>query len=147
MQEDAIERIRAVRDDANRLAIPSLALEAGVMLVQRLLTFGRLLEAEAAAAESAELATRVPDPAAGRQTLSYFKHLIALYRGDWPEGLRALLREAAAEPRARSRHSLLMEHAHWLARIGGRAHADEVLASLARPGRWRGKATSRCRCR
>jgi DNA-binding CsgD family transcriptional regulator len=131
VQDDAIERIRNVRDDARRLAIPRLELEAGVMLVQRLLTFGRLLEAEAAAAESTELATRVPDSAAGRQRLSYFKHLIALYRGDWPEGLRALLREAAAEPRPRFRHSLLMEHAHWLARIGGRGRADEVLASLA----------------
>jgi DNA-binding CsgD family transcriptional regulator len=131
LENDAIEQIRTVRDDANRLVIPSLALEAGVMLVQRLLTFGRLLEAEAAAAESTELATRVPDPAGGRQTLSYFKHLIALYRGDWPEGLRALLGQAADEPKARLRHSLLIEHAHWLARIGGRAHADDVLASLA----------------
>jgi DNA-binding CsgD family transcriptional regulator len=129
--DNAIERIRSVRDDANRQAIPRLALEAGVLLVQRLLTYGRLQEAETAAAESTELAERVPDSATGRQTLSYFKHLIGLYRGDWRERLHALLRAAAAEPRPRLRHSLLMEHAHWLARIGGRAHAKQVLADLA----------------
>jgi DNA-binding CsgD family transcriptional regulator len=139
VKDDAIERIRTVRDDAKRQAIPSLALEAGVHLVQRLLTYGRLLEAETAAAESTDLAARVPDIAPSRQTLSYFKCLMALYRGDWREGLRAVRREAAAEPRVRLRHSLLIEHAHWLARIGGRAHADEVLAGLAEARSLEGK--------
>jgi DNA-binding CsgD family transcriptional regulator len=131
LKDDSIERIRSVRDDANRQAIPSVALDAGVFLVHELLTYGRLLEAETAAAESTDLAARIPDTARGRQTLSYFKHIIALYRGDWRDGLRAILQEAATEPRPRLRHSLLLEHAHWLARIGGRAHADEVFADLA----------------
>ena len=70
-EDHAIERIRRVRDDANRQALPSLALHAGVMLVHTLLTYGRLLEAETAAVELTELAARVPDLGAGRQTLSY----------------------------------------------------------------------------
>jgi DNA-binding CsgD family transcriptional regulator len=139
LKDHSIERIRRVRDDANRQALPSLALHAGVMLVHTLLTYGRLLEAETAAVELTELAARVPDLGAGRQTLSYFKHLIGLYRGDWGEGLHAILEEAAAEPRPRQRHSLLLEHAHWLARIGGRAHAEQVVADLAEARSLEGK--------
>src|SRR5204862_2990703 len=56
--------------------------------------------------------------------------VIGLYRRGWREELRALRREAASESSPRLRHALLIEHAHWLARIGGEAHADEVLASL-----------------
>ena len=62
----------------------------------KLLGFGRLREAELAAAEIAPVSARVPDLAGGRRRLSYFQSLIDLYRGRWQEGLASLLRGAEA---------------------------------------------------
>jgi len=127
----SIERNRQVCDEANRRLMPRLALDAGVFLVQKLLAAGRLLEADEAAKETAKLAARVPDIGRGRNRLSYFQCIVALYRGNWQEGLRLLQHEAAAEVNDRRRLAFLLEHAHWLARLGGEPHSHQVLAALA----------------
>jgi DNA-binding CsgD family transcriptional regulator len=111
--------------------MPKLALEAGVMLLQRLLTVGKPREAESDAAEIASLAGRVPDLVRGRQRFSYFKAVIDLYRGRWSDGLASLLEQAETDPQPRLRHTCYIEHAHWLARMFGPTRAADVVASLA----------------
>ena len=125
------DSIRRVRDEADRRLLPSLAFDAGVLLVQRLLTAGRLLEADDAAQETAKLRGRVPDRPRNRMTLAYFECVISLYRRNFSEALLLLERNAAEETQAHIRASFLLERAHWRARVLGEAHADETLASLA----------------
>jgi DNA-binding CsgD family transcriptional regulator len=131
MRRGSIDSIRHAQEEANRRVFPSLAFDAGVLLVQQLLATGRLSEADEAVRETAKLAGRVPDRPRNRMTLSYFECLIALYRGNFYEGLRLLERETAAETREPIRASFHLERAHWRARVFGGAHADETLASLA----------------
>jgi class 3 adenylate cyclase len=126
----SIEQNRRVRDEANRRVLPRLAFDAGAFLVQKLLAAGRLREAEEATAETARLAARVPDAARRRPRFSYFQCIVALYCGQWQEGLQLLQRESEAEPVEHKRISFHLERAHWLARLGGDAYADEALASL-----------------
>lgn len=126
----SIDDTRQVRDEANRRLLPGLAFDAGVFLVQQLLAAGRLLEADEAACETAKLAGRVPDRPRNRMTFSYFRCLIALYRGNFHEALRTLERETAAESDEHIRVSFHLERAHWRARVLGEAQADEALASL-----------------
>ena len=125
------ERIRRIRDRAHRELLPRIELDAGVCLAGTLLGHGELLEAEIAAAEIGELAARTPDGYDDRQRLPYFQCLIALYRGSWRTGLEALERETAAERIPRLRIKFHYELIHWLARVGGVAEKDAVLARLA----------------
>ena len=108
-----------------------MAFEAGVYLTQRLLGQGLLFEAEEAAAQAQELAGRVPDVPRGRGRFSYYRCILALYRGNFDEGLRGLERETAAEPLPVRRVNFDLERAHWCARVRGEALAEEALASLA----------------
>jgi DNA-binding CsgD family transcriptional regulator len=101
------------------------------VLVQRLLAYGRLLDAERDAAALSDLARRVNDVAFGRARLSLFECIIALYRGPWLEALDALGREAALADDPRHRYQALIERAHWLARVAGPARADDVRSDLA----------------
>ena len=125
------ERIRQIRNRAHRDLLPRIELDAGVSLAGTLLGQGRLLEAEAAAAEISELAARTSDGYDDRLRLPYYQCVIALYRGNWRGGLDALEREGAAEPVPRLRLRYHYEYTHWLARIGGVAEKDVVLARLA----------------
>jgi len=122
---------RQVRDEASLRILPSLAFDAGVFLVQKLLRIGLVREAEEAAAETARLAGRVPDRPRNRVSFAYFQCLIALHRHGVEDGLRQLEREAAAEPEAHVRVSIHLERAHWESRIWGRARGRAALASLA----------------
>jgi DNA-binding NarL/FixJ family response regulator len=125
------EASRRIRDRAHRELLPRIELDAGVSVVGTLLAYGSLLEAESAAAEIAELAARIPDGYDGRLRLPYYRCIIALYRGNWRAGLATLEREGAAEPIPRLRVAYHYEYTHWLARVGGMAEKDAVLARLA----------------
>lgn len=125
------EGVRQVRDEATRLVLPCIAFDAGVQLVQKLLWHGLLFEAEEAAAQTQELAGRVPDVPRGRGRFSSFLCIIALYRSNFDEGLRELDRATAAEPPGVRRVNFDLERAHWCARMRGEALAEEALASLA----------------
>jgi DNA-binding CsgD family transcriptional regulator len=126
----SIEGIRQVRDEATRRVLPRIAFDAGVQLVQKALWHGLLFEAEDAAAQAQELAGRVPDVPRGRGRFSYYRCILALYRGNFDEGLRELERETAAEPLDIRRFNFDLEHAHWCARMRGEALAEKALASL-----------------
>jgi DNA-binding CsgD family transcriptional regulator len=130
------EGVRQVRDEASRRVLPQLAFDAGVHLIQRLLSHGRLLEAEEAAVQVQELAGRVPDVPRGRGRFSYFRCILALYRGSFDEGIRGLELEAAAEQLAIRRVNFDLERAHWCARVRGEAGAEDALASLTAAERY-----------
>jgi DNA-binding CsgD family transcriptional regulator len=125
------EGVRQVRDEATRRVLPRIAFDAGVQLTQKLIWRGLLFEAEEAAAQTQELAGRVPDVPRGRARFSTFRCILALYRGTFDEGLRELEREAAAEPLDVRRVNYDLERAHWCARARGEALAEEALAGLA----------------
>ena len=127
----SVEGVRQVRDEASRRVLPGMAFDAGVHLTQKLLGQGLLFEAEQAAAQAQELAGRVPDVPRGRGRFSYYRCILALYRGNFDDGLRGLEREAAAEPLRVRRVNFDLERAHWCARVRGDALADEAVASLA----------------
>jgi DNA-binding CsgD family transcriptional regulator len=131
----SIESIRQVRDEATRRVLPRIAFDAGVQLVQKALWHGLLPEAEEAAAQTQELAGRVPDVPRGRGRFAYYRCILALYR-NFDEGLRALEREQAAEPLDIRRVNYDLEHAHWCARVRGGALAEKALASLAAAERY-----------
>jgi DNA-binding NarL/FixJ family response regulator len=132
----SVEGVRQVRDEASRRVLPGMAFDAGVHLTQKLLGRGLLFEAQEAADQAQELAGRVPDFPRGRGRFSYYRCILALYRGNFEEGLRGLEREAAAEPLSVRRVNFDVERAHWLARVRGEALADEALASLAAAERY-----------
>ena len=131
LARSSVEGVRQVRDEATRRVLPGMAFDAGVYLTQRLLGQGLLFEAEEAAAQAQELAGRIPDVPRGRGRFSYYRCILALYRGNFDEGLRGLEREAAAELLPVRRVNFDLERAHWCARVRGEALADEALASLA----------------
>lgn len=130
------EGVRQVRDEATRRVLPQTAFDAGVHLIQRLLGHGRLLEAEDAAVQVQELAGRVPDVPRGRCRFSYYRCILALYRGSFDDGLRGLEEEAAAEQLPIRRVNFDLERAHWCARVRGEASAEEALASLTAAERY-----------
>ena len=125
------ERIRRVWAEARRRVMPGLALDAGYALVASLQDAGRLLDAEDVAGEAAELAARIGDVPRARHRLSLLTSTVAINRGRWGEGVRALEREAAAEPNEHHRIAFHEARAVWLARVRGEACADEVRAALA----------------
>jgi DNA-binding CsgD family transcriptional regulator len=128
--EESGERIRHVWDEANRLVMPKLAVDAGYWLAEWLWTVGRLTDAQEVVVETAELASRVGDVPRGRNRLSRLFWNLMLQRGDWLDGVRALQREAAEEPNEHHRIAFHQDAAFWLARAGGEVWTEEVLANL-----------------
>ena len=130
---DLFDQLRHLREEANRLVLPDLALDATNRLVSELVAAGRLGEAEAELAETEGLERRVASVLRLRLPLDYYRCLVNLYRGAWRDGLEEL-RLRAAESEERERLHWWFELVHWLARLKGEAAADEVVAAL--PGMW-----------
>jgi DNA-binding CsgD family transcriptional regulator len=123
-------RLRNLRDEANRLVLPDLILAVAIRLVADLVSSGRLDEAEAELAETEGLEQRVASVLRFRVPLSYYRCLVSLYRGDWRNGLDVVRREAAGSDE-RERLNWCLELVHWLGRLKGETAADEVLAAAA----------------
>src|SRR5439155_2269784 len=128
--KEAGERIRHVWEEANRLVMPKLAVDAGYWLAEWLGTVGRLREAQEVVVESVELASRVGDVPRARNRLSKLFWNLMLERGDWLDCVQALEREAAEEPNEHLRIAFQQEAAFWLARAGGDVWTGAVLANL-----------------
>ena len=124
------ERFRHVWEEARRLVIPKVTVDAGFWFGRWLESVGRLLEAHAVVAEATELAARVGDVSRGRNRLSRVRWNISVQRGDWLDSVRALERDAAQETNEHHRIAFYQDAAYWLARAGGEAWADAVLANL-----------------
>jgi DNA-binding CsgD family transcriptional regulator len=124
------ERFRQVWTEARRLVMPKLTVDAGFWFGRWLESVGRLLEAEAVVAEATELAARVGDVSRGRNRLSRVRWNITVQRGDWLDSVHALERDAAEEANEHHRIAFHQDAAYWLARAGGEAWAEAVLANL-----------------
>jgi DNA-binding CsgD family transcriptional regulator len=124
------ERFQQIWTEARRLVMPKLTVDVGFWFGRWLESVGRLLEADDVIAEATELAARVGDVSRGRNRLSRVRWNISVQRGDWLDSVHALEREAAEEANEHHRIAFYQDAAYWLARAGGEAWADAVLANL-----------------
>ena len=127
--EEALERIRFVWEEARRRVLPRLTLDGGYWLGALLLQRGYLAEAEEIVGETVELASRVGDEARGRHLVERVASEVDFHRADWRAGVERLLAYAGGA----SEHARIELHqlaALWLALVGGRALAQEVIAQV-----------------
>jgi len=117
-------------DASKRLVLPMLTVLAGSGLARVLRDMGRLAEAHAVAVEKQQLEARLTDAPRHWGTGPSIRHVIELSYEDAAEGLRAVRRDAAAEPDPHYRQDLHLAIAVWQARVAGAAAATEVEAEL-----------------
>jgi DNA-binding CsgD family transcriptional regulator len=116
---------------ARERVLPGFAVDAGYWLALSLHDLGDLPRATSVAAEVAALVARVGDYSRVRSRSRTAAHLIAFTSGGWREGVDGLVATAANEPDPHARLSLHQEVAVLLARVGGKAQRDEVMAQIA----------------
>jgi DNA-binding CsgD family transcriptional regulator len=116
---------------ARERVLPGIAIDAGHWLALTMHDLGDVLEAASVAAEVAQLLARVGDYAHVRSRSRTAAHLIALTSGSWRDGVDGLIATAAGELDPHTRLSFHEEVAVLLARVGGEAHRDEVIAQIA----------------
>jgi DNA-binding CsgD family transcriptional regulator len=116
---------------ARERVLPGMAIDAGHWLALSLHDLGDMPEAASVAAEVASLVARVGDYSRVRSRSRTATHVIALTTGPWRDGVNGLIATAAREPDPHARLSIHQEIAVLLARVGGEAHRDEVIAQIA----------------
>ena len=116
---------------ARERVLPGNAIDAGHWLALTLHDLGEVREAASVAAEVAQLVARVGDYSRVRSRSRTAAHLIALTSGSWRDGVDGLIATAAGELDPHARLSFHEEVAVLLARVGGEAHPDEVIAQIA----------------
>jgi DNA-binding CsgD family transcriptional regulator len=107
-----------------------LTVGAGRGLARVLRDMGRLAEAHAVAVETRELEARLTDAPRHWGSAASIRHLIELSFEDAAVALRALRRDAAAEPDPHYSQDLHLAIAVWQARALGANAASEVDAEL-----------------
>lgn len=122
---------RQAWDASKRLVLPMLTVEAGRGLARVLRDLGRLAEAHSVAAETLQLEARLTDAPRHWGSAASLRHVIELSFEDAPAALRALRRDAAAEPDPHYRQDLHLAIAVWRARTAASKAASEVEAELA----------------
>ncbi len=115
---------------SKRLVLPMLTVEAGRGLARVLRDMGRLAEAHAFAVETRELEARLTDAPRHWGSAASIRHVIELSFEDAATALRAIRRDAAAEPDPHYRQDLHQAIAAWQARVAGAKAASEVEAEL-----------------
>jgi DNA-binding CsgD family transcriptional regulator len=124
------QRLRRVWQEAHRVVLPQLTIDAAYWLGTVLELQGRIVEAEEVVAEAAELAARVGDEARGRHGISRLECEISFHRGDWRSAVARLL-EQAQEMNTHGRIQLYQDGALWLALLGRDDLEPEVSSWLA----------------
>jgi DNA-binding CsgD family transcriptional regulator len=122
---------RQAWDAAKRLVLPILMVEAGRGLARVLRDLGRLAEAHAVAVETRQLEGRLTDAPRHWGSAASIRHVIELSFEDATAALRALRRDAEAEPDPHYSQDLHLAIAAWQARVAGAKAASEVEAELA----------------
>lgn len=121
---------RQAWDASKRLVLPTLTVLAGSGLARVLRDMGRLAEAHAIAVVTQQLEARLTDAPRHWGSGPSIGHVIELSYEDAAAALRALRRDAAAEPDPHYRQDLHLAIAVWQARVAGAAAAVEVEAGL-----------------
>lgn len=124
------QRLRRVWQEAHRLVLPQLTIDAAYWLGTVLELQGRIVEAEEVVAEAVELAARVGDEARGRHGISRLACEISFHRGDWRSAVGCLV-EQAKEMNTHGRIQLYQDGALWLALVGRDDLEPEVSSWLA----------------
>lgn len=123
--------LREAWDLARRLVMPTSMVEAGNGLARALPSLGRFAEAQAVAAEAAELENRLGNAPRRWGNPTPWLHAIELSLGDPELAVRALRRDAEIEVDPHFRMRIHQNIAAWQARFGGIRLAREVGAELA----------------
>jgi len=118
-------------DIARRLVMPTAMVEAGNGLVRALPSLGRFAEAQAVAAEAAELERRLGNAPRRWGNPTPWLHAIDLSLGDPESAVRGLRRDAELEADPHFRMRIHQNIAAWQARFGGARVAREVEGELA----------------
>jgi len=121
---------RQAWEASKRLVLPTLTVLAGSGLARVLRDLGRLAEAHAIAVETQQLEARLTDAPRHWGSGPSIGHVIELSFVDAAAALRALRRDAGAEPDPHYRQDLHLAIAVWQARVAGAAAAVEVEAEL-----------------
>jgi Response regulator containing a CheY-like receiver domain and an HTH DNA-binding domain len=116
---------------ARRLVMPTAMVEAGNGLARALPSLGRFAEAQAVAAEAAELERRLGDAPRRWGNPTPWLHVIELSLGDPESAVRDLRRDAELEADPHFRMRIHQNIAAWQARFGGARLAGEVEDELA----------------
>lgn len=118
-------------DLAKRLVMPTAMAEAGNGLVRVLPSLGRFAEAQAVAAEAAELEQRLGNAPRRWGNPTPWRHTIELSLGDPESAVRALRHDAETEADPHFRMRIHQNIAAWQARFGGARLARDVEDELA----------------
>jgi DNA-binding CsgD family transcriptional regulator len=121
---------RQAWDASKRLVLPTLTVEAGRGLARVLRDLGRLADAHAVAVETRQLEARLTEAPKHWGSAASLRHVIELSFEDAAAALRALRRDAAAEPDPHYSQDLHLAIAVWQARVAGAKAATEVEAEL-----------------
>jgi DNA-binding CsgD family transcriptional regulator len=116
---------------ARRLVMPTAMVEAGNGLARALPSLGRFAEAQAVAAEAAELEQRLGNAPRRWGNPTPWRHVIELSLGDPESAVRDLRRDAELEADPHFRMRIHQNIAAWQARFGGARLASEVEGELA----------------
>ena len=139
-------RLRHVWGEARERFLPSIAVDAGFHLVQKLLQLGELEAAEAVLAETQELVRRIGDFGRFRARTRMTPWELAFLRGQRREAIAGLQAGLASQPDPHHRIAFHQALALWPARLEGTAAAPDVVANID-AGR-ANAADARCpRCR
>ncbi len=123
--------LREAWDLARRLVMPTAIVEAGNGLARALPSLGRFAEAQAVAAEAAELDKRLGNAPRRWGNPTPWLHAIELSLGDPGSAVRSLRHDAELEVDPHFRMRIHQNIAAWQARWGGGGMARDVEAELA----------------
>ena len=143
---EAEERLESAYAAARRSYLADLALDTGAWLLWTRQLMGRLAEAEDVALECDALAARVGEHSRQATIVGLRRHILSISRGDRSAALAALQTLAAEEGDRHHRIEVHLAIATWLARLEGRAGAEQVRAALT-AGRADADAAGCARCR
>ena len=123
-------RFRQVWTEARERHLPSIAVDGGFFLVQKLLQLGDLDEGERILAEIQELVRRTGDFGRFRARTRMTPWELAFLRGFRREAIHGLLASLADQPDPHHRIAFHQALALWIARLDGPSSAPEIAKHL-----------------